>query len=150
MAGQLIERGGNVWLIRVFLGRHPQTGKREYYNETVYGGKKDATNALIEALKNRKDGKLTRDRTTIGELLDNLERDYRVNGKGHEWVEYIAGKHLRPYFGSMRASRLRFGIVQSYVAKRQAVGAANATINHEIALLRRAYNLVHEPLPPLP
>ncbi len=150
MAGQLIERGDGTWLIRVFLGRHPQTGKREYYNETFYGGKKSANDALIDALKKRKDGKLSRDKTTIGELLDNLHRDYKVNGKSHEWVDGVVTRHLRPYFGSFQTSKLRFAIVQSYIERRQTAGAMNATINREVALLRRAFNLVHEPLPPFP
>jgi integrase len=143
MAGQLIERGKNTWLIRVFIGRHPQTGKREYYNETFYGGK-------LDALRDRKDGKLTRKKTTIGELLDALHRDYKNNGKSHEWVDGVVTKHLRPHFGSMQTSKLRFGIVQRYMEQRQGAGATNATINREIALLRRAFNLTHERLPTLP
>jgi len=150
MAGQLIPRGKNTWLIRVFTGRHPQTGKREYYNETFHGGKKQADDALLDALRDRKDGKLTRKKTTIGELLDALHRDYKNNGKSHEWVDGVVTKHLRPYFGSMQASKLKFGIVQRYIERRQVAGATNATINREISLLRRAFNLTHEPLPPLP
>jgi integrase len=150
MAGQIIPRGKNTWLLRVFLGRDPQTGRRQYYNETFYGGKKEAGDALIDALRDRKQGKLGAARTTVGELLDGLHRDYKVNGKSHEWVDGVVRKHLRPYFGSMRASKLRFGILQRYVEQRQVAGATNATINREVALLRRAFNLAHESLPALP
>jgi integrase len=149
MPGQLIERGDNVWLIRVFIGRNPQTGKREYYNETFYGGKKKAGEALLDALQKRKNGKLSRDRTTVGDLLDGVERDYKVNGKRHRWVEYV-NAHLRSHFGSVPASKLRFSMVQRYIDQRQGEGAANATINRELAILRRAYNLMRVPLPDLP
>jgi hypothetical protein len=92
MPRQLIERGNNVWVIRVFLGWNPQTGKREYYDETFYGGKKKAGEALIDALQKRKDGKLSRDRTTVGDLLDSVERDYKINGKSHKWVAQTAAR----------------------------------------------------------
>ena len=46
MAGQIIPRGKNTWLLRVFLGRDPQTGKRRYYNEMFHRTKKEADGAL--------------------------------------------------------------------------------------------------------
>jgi len=33
-AGQIIARGDSRWLIRVYLGRYPETKKRNYYNRT--------------------------------------------------------------------------------------------------------------------
>lgn len=42
MAGQIIKRGDNKFLVRVFLGRDDQTGKRNYFNKTIRGTKKDA------------------------------------------------------------------------------------------------------------
>jgi hypothetical protein len=41
MAGQLIQRGDRIWLVRVFRGRDPKTGKRRYLNHTINGNKKD-------------------------------------------------------------------------------------------------------------
>ena len=86
-------------------------------------------------------------KTTVGELLDGLYRDYKANVTSHPWVDGVVRKHLRPFFGSIPAAKLRFGIVQRYVAQRQVAGAQNATINREMALLRRAFNLAHESLP---
>ena len=134
----------------MFTGRDPRTGKRQYRNETFYGGKKEASVALIDALQKGKEGKLSTGKATIGELLDALHRDYKVNGKSHEWVDGVVTKHLRPRFGEMRASKLTFGIVQRYIEQRQKAGATHATINREIALLRRAFNLAHQELPTLP
>ena len=150
MAGQLIKKGEKAWLLRVFIGRDPQTGKRQYHSEIFHGGKKDAGDALRDALRDRKDGKLTKSRTTIKDLLDGLYRDYKTNGKSHEWVAGINKNYLVPFFGSLPASKLTFGIAQRYIEQRQATGATNATINREMALLRRSFNLCHEPLPVLP
>jgi hypothetical protein len=41
MTGQIIKRGKNTWLLRVFLGRDT-AGKRKYSNETFHGPKKKA------------------------------------------------------------------------------------------------------------
>ena len=40
--GQIVARGDNKFLVRVFIGRDEATGKRSYYNKTVRGTKKDA------------------------------------------------------------------------------------------------------------
>ena len=51
MAGQLILRGKGVWLVRVYLGTDPHTGKRQYENKTVHGGKKEAEDETLTALR---------------------------------------------------------------------------------------------------
>jgi hypothetical protein len=33
-AGQIVSRGASTWLVRVYLGRDPQTGTRKYHNQT--------------------------------------------------------------------------------------------------------------------
>lgn len=45
-AGQIISRGESTWVVRIFLGRDPATGKRSYRNHTVRGTKKDAQRYL--------------------------------------------------------------------------------------------------------
>jgi integrase len=82
------------------------------------------------------------DRILIGELLDELIFDYRVNGKSlKDFADPIVRCHLRPYFGRMRATAFTTPDVQEYMEDRRDAGAANATINRERALLRRAFNL---------
>jgi hypothetical protein len=49
MAGQIIKRGDNTWLVRIFTGRDAQ-GKRRYLNKTVRGNKKDANTYLNSTL----------------------------------------------------------------------------------------------------
>jgi hypothetical protein len=40
--GQIVRRGARAWLVRVHNGRDPETKKRKYLNQTVYGGLRDA------------------------------------------------------------------------------------------------------------
>ncbi len=76
----------------------------------------------------------------VAKLLDMLLVDYEVNGKSLDWAKYIDG-HLRPVFGQMKTTSVGTDVVMQYVAKRRQEGIANSTINRELALLRRAFQL---------
>ena len=40
-AGQIIARGERTWLVRIFMGRDPGSGKRRYHNKTIRGTLRD-------------------------------------------------------------------------------------------------------------
>lgn len=82
----------------------------------------------------------------VNSLLDDLERDYRINNKDHEWAVRVLRKRLRPYFGSLHAVKFKYETAQCYIDKRQTSGAANVTINRELALLHCAFTLGKESL----
>ena len=44
-AGQIIPRGEDTWLVRIFMGRDGN-GKRRYLNKTIRGKKKDAQDCI--------------------------------------------------------------------------------------------------------
>jgi hypothetical protein len=46
-AGQLISRGPRTWLVRVSLGRDPESGSRKYHNKTIHGAFRDAQAYLV-------------------------------------------------------------------------------------------------------
>jgi integrase len=80
------------------------------------------------------------DKIKTAKLLDLLLADYELNGKSVEWARYVDG-HLRPVFGDMRASTVGTEAIGRYVSERRRTGIANSTINRELSLLRRAFNL---------
>ncbi len=149
MPGQIIFRSRNTWLVRVYLG-YDGLGKRVYENKTIHGNKKDAEAYLNEALRRRDLGgtEAAAQRTLINELLDDVLTDYRVNRKDYGWAERIVRLHVRPFFGSIQARRLTTSIVQQFIQRRQKEQAANATINRELAILKRALNLGRKHTPP--
>lgn len=59
-AGQLISRGTRTWLVRIPLGRDPESGTRKYHNMTVHGGLRKAQSYLNRKLQERDIGRLPR------------------------------------------------------------------------------------------
>ncbi len=149
MPGQIIARGKSTWLVRVFQGRDVKTGKRAYQNKTIRGTKKDAEAFLTATLRERDLGHVAApSKITVGELLDSVLRDYKVNGKGYAWAEGVIRVRLTPFFGHLPARKVDTDLIQRYIEARQEAGDANATTNRALALLRRGFNLAAKATPP--
>jgi integrase len=86
-------------------------------------------------------------KVTVGELLDDLVTEYQANGRGEDRLAYSLA-HLRPVFGHHRAMQVTTAAVNAYIVARQGEQAANATINRELAALKRAYALATQATPP--
>jgi len=79
------------------------------------------------------------------ELADDVLTDYRINDrKSYKHTELRFRLHLIPYFGHLKVSLISTSSIQKFVAKRQQENAANGTINRELTLLGRAFNLAKQ------
>ena len=78
---------------------------------------------------------------TVDQLLDNLESDYETRRLKSIRQMKVHLEHVRQHFGYMRASGISRRAIEAYVAKRRGEEAADATIDRELELLRRAYSL---------
>src|SRR5581483_987629 len=76
---------------------------------------------------------------------DNRLRNLR-DAKHVEW-RYRA--NVEPVLGSLVASRFGSAQVRQFIAQRRSAGASNATINRELAIVRRGFHLGHDEDPPL-
>src|SRR5207247_11450225 len=77
-------------------------------------------------------------RAAVRDVLD----DYRMNRKRSlRDVERHVRLHLGPFFGRRRLTAITTADVRRYVLRRQKEGARNATINRELAVLKRAFTL---------
>lgn len=88
------------------------------------------------------------ERVRVEELADDFLREYRINGrKSLDDVKTRWDLHLKPFFGVLRAIDVTSDLIARYVDARQRQGAKNATINRELAALKRMFRLGHQATP---
>jgi len=81
------------------------------------------------------------ERTTFEDLARLIRNDYAANGNRSGVRLGQSLRHLGDFFGNQRAVRITEDRVVAYAAARRAEGAAVATINRELAALKRAFRL---------
>jgi len=81
------------------------------------------------------------EKTTFDDLAQMLVDDYVANGRRSTQRIVDALEHLRTRFGPLRALDITADRITAYITHRQDEGAAAATINRELAALKRAFTL---------
>jgi site-specific recombinase XerD len=78
----------------------------------------------------------------VGDLYPALERDYLINRKRtFRNIENVWENHLKPFFAVQEVTPFRPSRVQEYILMRLRGEASNATINRELAALKRMASL---------
>jgi len=84
------------------------------------------------------------DRTRYEEAAHDLRQYYVTTGSRDLKEAGTRLKHLDPFFAGRRLSTIGASVITDYIAMRQAEGAANGTINRELATLSRMLRLAYE------
>jgi integrase len=84
-------------------------------------------------------------RVTVDAALADVVADYTTNAKRTTaQVQRRIRLHLLPFFGGRRLASITTVDVRAYTVQRLESGAANATINRELAILKRAFRLAEQ------
>lgn len=145
---------GGVWHIQ-YYGPSPKTGKLSCIKEYIsQPNKSDAQKILSLRLTQVARGEsfdIGRRRATVATLYDNLRvatenssgaKSRKVHDIGVRWA------HLKLSFSCLLAANVTSALIEDYKRKRLDEGAANATINRELATLRRMFRFGKQSTPP--
>jgi integrase len=132
-------------------GRRPNTWQLDYPgpNGRVRATIRVSSKAEAERVLKQREGDIARgrplftsaDKVTFEELTALVVRDYELNGKRSVGKTKKNVERLQEFFGGWRAVNVTATAVGMYVEKRLKVGLSNASVNRELATLKRTFHL---------
>lgn len=141
IAGQLIPKGKNKWLVRIYLGTDLK-GKRSYYSKTINGTKKEAQAYLNKLLLEKDTGTFNRPTKLfvtdlLSQWLNNAVKQ-RVRDNTFHSYKYIVNKYIEPYIGKYKLSQLTPALIQEFYSKLLDTGISSRTVRYAHTLLKNA------------
>jgi len=141
--GELVE--GSIYWIKYFRNGKP-------YRESSHSDKITKAEKLLKKRQGEiSEGKLPGiyfDKVTFGELAEDFLTDYRINGKDTLTKAERSVKYLKEFFEGTKAVDVTTAKVKTYIEKRMEAGMSNASINRELAALKRMFHLGAQCTPP--
>jgi integrase len=150
--GRIFQRGAYLWVAYYSHGKE----QREVAKHVRTGAKLDATDKnrheagrflkhrLGEIAAEQHGGRAfvgpQQERVTVGELLDGLERDYKLRDKWNVKTASVL-KPLRSRFGTWRAIDLTSETVGKYIEELRGEQYSNASVNRRTQLLGQAFKV---------
>lgn len=138
--GRIFKRG-TVWWIAYNRGG-------QEFRESSESEKPSAAKKLLRERQGEiHSGKFVgpiQERVLLAELLDDLERDYKLNGRRNLPTLKCHVKKLKETFGFDKAKDVTEVRIEKYKEARIEAKAAAATVNRELSALARAFRLAYE------
>ncbi len=152
--GRVFERKGSSFLWIAYyshgkeereVARHVRTGdKIEVTEKGRHEAERFLKRRLGEIAAEQHGGRSfvgpQQERVTVNELLDGLERDYKLRDK---WGVKVASamKPLRDHFGTWRAIEITSNAIGAFIEEQREQGYSNATVNRRTQLLGQAFKV---------
>ncbi len=142
MAGQVIKRGANNWLVRIFTGRDTK-GKRCYYNKTVRGTKREAEKYLTAALRDKDLGIFVEPAALSVEAylekwLSSAARP-RLRDNTYQQYKGLVDRYIIPALGDRRLCDVRPLDVQAFYSSLTEKGLSARTVRFTHSVLSSAF-----------
>ncbi len=141
-----IYRRGERWAVEFWQGgvQHRESARTTSEQEAIAHLRK-----RVEEFAQGKYVGARSERVTVADLLKLVTADYAAAGnRSGRTLKYRVGA-LASALGHLRVTNVSSSAVEAYKANRLAEGKAKATINRELACLKRAYRLAESNRPPL-
>ena len=142
--GSIYRRGAVYW-VKYFRNGKPYRESSRSDKET------DAKRLLRKREGEISEGKIPGihfDKVKFDDLSDNFLTDYRINGRKSIARAERSVRQLKTFFGGFKVTNITTPRIQSYIERRIEQGMLNATINRELAALKRIFNLGLQQTPP--
>lgn len=140
--GQIIRRGSSTWLVRIYVGRDPDTQKRKYVAKSIHGGLRDAQAHLIRMLTERDLGRNIRSsRQTLDQYLDHwLDISARLRLRLRSYRDYVSllKRYIRPRIGRRLLRELSSAEIQTLYSELTVRGLSSRTVRYTHAVLSSA------------
>ena len=137
--GQIIRRGPSTWLIRIYIGRDPQTRKRQYIGKSIQGGLRAAQAHLNRMLAERDLGRNIRSsRQTLGQYLDHwlqISAQPRLRAKSFRDYTGLLARYVRPRLGTRPLGELMPAEIQTLYSQLLTRPLSARTVRYTHAVL---------------
>lgn len=141
LAGQIIERGKDIWLVRVYLGKGANN-KRKYHNKTIHGNKKSAQAYLNKVLHQKDTGTFNEQSKELlsGYLEKWLENSARpkLREKTYQSYKSLIRLYINPQLGDLIISQMTPINIQNMINGMIDKGLSARTIRYAFSVLRSA------------
>lgn len=140
--GNIYKRDEGIYLVRVYLGRDPATGKQIFHNHTIHGTKRDAETYRNGVLRDRDLGTFVQPSSSL--LNEHLDEwltacvKSRVSQRTYEEYESLLRRYIRPVLGCRKLSDIRPAHVQALYSELQQRGLSARTIRYTHTVLSSA------------
>ena len=131
MKGSILKRGKQCYLIRIFLGRDPVTGKEHRPCRTIHGTRKEAEAALRDWVSDYEQGKVVTNRkATFNQFLEEWKEILKADVEEVTFKRYTydLDRFVKDTIGRIPLAMIRYNDLQDLYVSLVAKGTGPTSV----------------------